>query len=271
MRTSEDLRRILAWQVAAGADEAIGESPVNRYAAIAQDAAAPPPSDPRPASTVLQRVDPPLKAAAEAREDAQDLAASAATLDELRAALEMFEGCPLKQTAMNLVFGDGNPEAKVMLVGEAPGEEEDRRGTPFIGVSGKLLDRMLGWIGLDRNSFYITNVLYWRPPGNRSPTQAEVAACLPFLKRHIEIVNPKLLVFVGGAAASALLGRAEGIGKLRGRWLNYESGGSAQPIQALATYHPAYLLRSPGQKREAWRDLLMIKDKLVSLGIHHKL
>ena len=156
-----------------------------------------------------------------------------------------------------------------MLVGEAPGEEEDRRGLPFVGVSGKLLDRMLGWIGLDRSSFYITNVVYWRPPGNRHPTQAEITACLPFLRRHIEIVSPRLLVFVGGSAASALLGRAEGIGKLRGRWLNYESPGLARPILALATYHPAYLLRSPAQKREAWRDLLMIKDKLQSLGVSH--
>ncbi|MFO0995620.1 MAG: uracil-DNA glycosylase [Alphaproteobacteria bacterium] len=268
MRTSDELRRILAWHIAAGADEAIGETPVDRYRTATQAKPAPP-AAPSPAPLVQPRLDPPLRPATATHEDARELAASAATLDELRAALERFDGCPLKQTAMNLVFGDGNPRATVMFVGEAPGEEEDRRGLPFVGVSGKLLDRMLRWIGLDRTSFYITNVLYWRPPGNRSPTQAEVAACLPFLKRHIELVGPRLLVFVGGAAASALLGRAEGIGKLRGRWFNYECPGSTEPIRALATYHPAYLLRSPGQKREAWRDLLLIKDKLVELGVRH--
>ena len=278
-----ELLRHLAWQVQAGADEAIGETPVDRTAArppappaseparaetpmaapvmAPAQAAPPPPPAPAPRPAAQQ----PLAAQSAIAADARDRAEAAQSLDALRAAVEAFDGCPLKQTATNTVFGDGNPSAKVMFIGEAPGEEEDRRGLPFVGVSGQLLDRMVRHIGLDRSSFYITNVLFWRPPGNRAPTQAEVSACLPFLRRHIELVGPRLLVFVGGSAASALLGRTEGIGKLRGRWMIYESPGLAQPASALATYHPAYLLRSPAQKREAWRDLLLLKAKMGTL------
>jgi DNA polymerase len=196
--------------------------------------------------------------------DARRLAAATSSLDELRQALAAFEGCALKHTAMNLVFGDGNPRAKVMFVGEAPGADEDRQGMPFVGLSGKLLDRMLAAIGLDRGSAYIANVLPWRPPGNRSPTSDEIAACLPFIERHIELVDPEVLVLVGGIAAKALLGRTEGITRLRGQWIDYSSLGLARPIPAMATFHPAYLLRSPGQKRLAWRDLLAIQARLVS-------
>ncbi|MBM3571644.1 MAG: uracil-DNA glycosylase, partial [Alphaproteobacteria bacterium] len=165
-------------------------------------------------------------------------------------------------TATNLVFGDGNPQAGLMLIGEAPGADEDRQGLPFVGVSGQLLDRMLAAIGRDRRSAYITNILPWRPPGNRQPTPAEIALCLPFIQRHIELVAPRVMVLVGGTSAKALLGRAEGIMKLRGRWFEYASVGLAQPVAALATYHPAYLLRTPAQKREAWRDLLAVKKKI---------
>ena len=281
-----ELLRHLAWQIQAGADEAIGEAPVDRYVArppipppasapiraeapraeplapaMAAAPVAPPAAAPAPRPTA-----PPLAAQSAIAADARERAEAAQSIEELRAAVEAFDGCPLKQTATNTVFADGNPKAKVMFIGEAPGEEEDRRGLPFVGVSGQLLDRMVRHIGLDRSTFYITNVLFWRPPGNRQPTQAEVAACLPFLRRHIELVAPRLLVFVGGSAASALLGRTEGIGKLRGRWLIYESPGLTQPASALATYHPAYLLRSPAQKREAWRDLLLLKAKLTTLG-----
>ena len=150
-------------------------------------------------------------------------------------------------------------------LGEAPGEDEDRQGVPFVGVSGKLLDRMLGAIGLDRTSYYITNTVYWRPPGNRKPMQSETAACLPFLKRHIELVSPKVLLFLGAAASAALLGRSEGITRLRGRWLVYD--GANGPIPALPTFHPAYLLRSPGQKRETWRDLLLLQERMRELGL----
>ncbi|MCX7354088.1 MAG: uracil-DNA glycosylase [Alphaproteobacteria bacterium] len=294
-----ELLRHLAWQVQAGADEAIGETPVDRYAArppaarpapapapepvraeapaqpapaiatapIAPQPASPPTAAaPAPAPAALRPAAQPLAAQSTIAADARDRAEAAQSLDELRASVEAFDGCPLKQTATNTVFADGNPKAKVMFIGEAPGEEEDRRGLPFVGVSGQLLDRMAQYVGLDRSSFYITNVLFWRPPGNRAPTQVEVAACLPFLRRHIELVGPRLLVFVGGSAASALLGRTEGIGKLRGRWMTYESPGLAQPASALATYHPAYLLRSPAQKREAWRDLLLLKAKMATLN-----
>ena len=167
-----------------------------------------------------------------------------------------------------MVFGDGDPNADVMIIGEAPGAEEDRKGAPFVGASGHLLGRMLAAIGLTRESVYITNVLFWRPPGNRNPTSAEVATCLPFVQRHIELVSPKVLVFVGGAAAKTLLDRTEGIMRLRGKWYEYQiptDAGEAVSIPALAMLHPAYLLRTPAQKRLAWLDLLSLRAKLGEL------
>ena len=264
MASRAELIAALRWQIEAGADEAIAEAPVDRYAlAIPRPAALRSPVE----RSVAHVPSPPARLGLEATGPGSDgprgQAESARTLDELAVLLRAFDGCPLKHTATNLVFGDGNPEARIMFVGEAPGEDEDRQGRPFVGVSGQLLDRMLAWIGLDRTKFYITNIVYWRPPGNRQPTQAEVAACLPFIERHIELVNPEILVFVGGAAAKALLGRNEGIKRLRGQWFSYASRAMARPVAAFATYHPAYLLRSPAQKREAWRDLLLIKEKLA--------
>lgn len=193
--------------------------------------------------------------------DAREQAAACQGLAELQAALAAFDGCPLKDTAINLCFADGNPEAQIMLVGEAPGAEEDRQGKPFVGPSGQLLDKMLATIGLDRTSVYITNVIYWRPPGNRTPTPAEIAACQPFLERQIELLQPKLIVFVGGIAARALLGVKEGVTKLRGRRFTYTTG-EGTDIPALVMFHPAYLLRQAMQKRLAWRDLLTIRDQL---------
>ncbi|MDR0662341.1 MAG: uracil-DNA glycosylase [Holosporales bacterium] len=178
-------------------------------------------------------------------------------MEELRAALEAFEGSPLKKTAMHLVFGEGNPQAPLMFVGEAPGADEDRLGRPFVGASGQLLDKMLAAIHLDRTQVYITNILPWRPPGNRTPTTEEMALFLPFVRRHIALVSPRLLCLVGGTAVKALLARQEGIMRLRGRWLPYENG-----IEVLPTYHPAFLLRSPGRKREAWQDFLSLHKKL---------
>jgi DNA polymerase len=151
-----------------------------------------------------------------------------------------------------------------MLIGEAPGAQEDRQGKPFVGPSGQLLDRMLATIGLDRSKVYITNVIYWRPPGNRTPTAAEIATCQPFLERQIELLQPKLLVFVGGIAARALLGVTEGVTKLRGRPFTYEAG-DGRSIPAIVMFHPAYLLRQPAQKRYSWRDLLAIKEKIKNL------
>jgi DNA polymerase len=199
---------------------------------------------------------------AEAARSARALAAGAATIAELAALVADFDLCPLKRTATNTVFMDGNPEAPVMIVGEAPGAEEDRLGRPFVGRSGQLLDRMLAAIGLDRTKVQITNVIYWRPPGNRKPTAAEIASCLPFVLRHIALSRPKVLVLTGGTAASALLDTPEGITRLRGRWFNLAVPGLDAPVPALPTFHPAYLLRAPERKREAWRDLLALQARL---------
>jgi DNA polymerase len=177
-----------------------------------------------------------------------------------------FEGCALRHTAMNLVFADGNPSAPVMFIGEAPGEDEDRQGKPFVGVSGQLLDRMLNAAGLDRKTnAYISNILFWRPPGNRSPTDAEIASCLPFAERHIALVKPQFLVLLGGVAAKSLLRSKEGITRLRGRWVDYMPPlGSelTEPIPCLPMYHPAYLLRQPGAKRQAWNDILLLITRI---------
>jgi DNA polymerase len=191
---------------------------------------------------------------------ARDSARNAATLDELRTLLDRFDGCPLKTTATQLVFADGNPQARVMLVGEAPGRDEDIAGLPFVGRSGKLLDRMLAAIGLDRTSVYIANIVPWRPPGNRTPTPQETQICLPFIRRQIELADPDILVCLGGPSAQGLLGIKDGIMKARGRWLAYHTG--SREIRALPTFHPAFLLRSPLQKRFAWRDFLAIKKAL---------
>ena len=191
---------------------------------------------------------------------AREAARSAGSLEELRAILDRFEGCALKQTATQLVFADGNPKGRVMLVGEAPGYEEDKQGLPFVGRSGKLLDLMLAAIGLDRSKVYIANIVPWRPPGNRTPTPQEAAICLPFLLRQIALSDPDVLVCLGGPSAQTLLGQKEGILKLRGRWFPFNSG--AREIRAMPTFHPAFLLRSPLQKRFAWRDFLAIKKAL---------
>ena len=184
------------------------------------------------------------------------------SLEELRQAMMSFNGCALKETAMNLVFADGNPKAPLMLVGEAPGADEDRQGLAFVGQSGQLLDKVLASVGLDRTKVYISNIIPWRPPGNRPPTTAEVAACQPFIERHIELVNPKVLVLLGGVAAKTLLGATEGIVKLRGTWKSYQPTPSSPVIKTIATFHPAYLLRSPGQKAMVWRDFLTIEKEL---------
>lgn len=184
-------------------------------------------------------------------------------LEELRKAVESFEGCSLRKTASNLVFSDGNPKAPIMLIGEAPGADEDREGKPFVGMSGQLLTRAFKCAGFDREKdLYISNTVFWRPPGNRQPTQQELDACFPFTQRHIEIINPKVLILVGSTAVKALLKTNEGITKLRGKWLDYTSPGLAQSIPAMAIYHPAYLLRSPSRKKDVWMDVLKIREKL---------
>lgn len=192
---------------------------------------------------------------------AREAARSAATLDELRAILESFEGCGLKASASRLVFADGTPSSRLMLVGEAPGAEEDKQGLPFVGRSGQLLDRMLAAIGLDRRQVYIANIVPWRPPGNRTPTPVETQICLPFVQRQIELCNPDILITIGQPSTGALLG-IQGITKNRGRWFSYQL--ESREIRAMPMLHPAYLLRSPIGKRHAWRDLLAIKKALDS-------
>jgi uracil-DNA glycosylase, family 4 len=210
-----------------------------------------------------RRLTPALKKVQAYIDEATQLAQSAQTLEELEKALHSFEGCGLKHTAMHTVFSSGNPQASIMLIGEAPGADEDRLGKPFVGLSGKLLDRMFHTIGYDRSKLYISNILPWRPPGNRPPTKEEAAMCLPFVERHIELINPKVLIFVGGTSAKTLLRTPTGITKIRGRFVDYHPyGDPSKTIPATALFHPAYLLRSPAQKRYVWLDLLTIKVAL---------
>jgi DNA polymerase len=248
----------LEWQVSLGIDEAIGDTPVNRYEVVpaakpAKGKPAAPTITPQGAPLVALEVDPVA--------EAEVLAKSAATLDELRAAQAGFEHCELKRGARNLVFSDGNRAAKVMIIGEAPGREEDRAGKPFIGRAGQLLDKMLAAIDLGRdqstpeNSVYIANIIPWRPPQNREPTPAEIAMMMPFVQRHIELVAPEIVVLMGNVSCQALLGK-RGITRLRGEW--HEVMGRA----AMPMLHPAYLLRQPNGKRAAWADLLALKARL---------
>lgn len=210
---------------------------------------------PAPASVTAAAPD---QAVMAAREEAR----KAATLEEVEAALARFDGCPLRKTAKNMCFARGNPKARLMIIGEAPGRDEDVVGKPFVGRAGQLLDRMLEAIGLNEEHVYITNVVYWRPPGNRTPTPQEVQTCQPFLERQIQLAGPEILLFAGGAAAKQFLGAAEGIMRLRGKWRTYNTGD--RQIRCMATLHPAYLLRNPASKRLAWRDLLAIKSALDS-------
>ena len=271
MQGDNSLVHLLKWYVEAGVDEALGVDPIDRLAPKpAAPENTPMPVPPAAASRRNEEAARAPSAELVSREEtarsAREAAESASTLDELRNALASFDGCALKKTAKNLVFGDGNPAGPLMFIGEAPGGEEDRQGVPFVGPAGKLLDLMLDSIGLDRERAYITNILPWRPPGNRSPTDGEISACLPFIKRHIELVAPRILILVGGTAAKTLLGKTQGITRLRGQWYSYDLSQMGTPIDARAILHPAYLLRSPAQKRETWQDLLEIKHRLVMIG-----
>jgi DNA polymerase len=197
-----------------------------------------------------------------------DDVASLASLAELKAAVEAYEGCPLKPYATRAVFGDGNPFADIMLIGEAPGAQEDIQGKPFVGRSGKLLDQMLEAIGLNRaESVYITNVTFWRPPDNRNPTPAELESCRPFVNKHIALVKPKILVLVGGVPTKHMLQTPTGIMKLRGQWQQLQVPGVKEPIPTLPVFHPAYLLRNPPAKREAWADMQALRTKGEQLGV----
>jgi len=271
-RERERAIALLRWYIEMGADEAIGTEPANRFApppAPPQPVADAPPSPAappaRPSASRAVAAAPPralVESPAEGAQSARRLAASAETVSALATLVAGFDGCALKRTATNTVFADGNPAAPVMIIGEGPGADEDRIGRPFVGRAGQLLDRMLAAIGLDRQGVHITNVVYWRPPGNRTPTTAEIASCLPFVLRHIALVHPKLLVLAGGTAAAALLPGGQGITRLRGRWFDLEIPGLAEPVPTLPMFHPSFLLRTPERKREAWRDLLALRARL---------
>jgi len=247
-----EAQALLLWYAAMGVDEAIGEAPVDCFAALAAEPS-PPRTQPRPRPAAAR---PPAAASGEGVMSI----GQAATLAELEALVAGFEGCALKRTAKSLCFARGREDARIMLIGEAPGRDEDLQGKPFVGRAGQLLDRMLAAIGLAEEHVYITNTVYWRPPGNRTPTPEEVEACAPFLARQIELLSPDVLVLLGGAAVRNILGVAEGIMRLRGKWLSYACAG--RDIATLPTLHPAYLLRTPEDKRLAWRDLLMVKEAL---------
>ena len=262
------VQQLLAFYLEAGVDCALADEPVDRLAEPDAVLPAAPPREvvpPRPlretpaAMPAVPRSE--ITVAPEAViASAREAARTAPTLEALRALLENFEGCALRHTATRLVFADGNPQARVMLVGEAPGRDEDIEGLPFVGRSGKLLDRMIAAIGLDRSKAYIANVIPWRPPGNRTPTPQETQICLPFIQRQIELVNPDVLVTLGNPSTQALLATREGIMRTRGKWFDYDTG--TRVIRAVATFHPAYLLRSPSYKRMSWQDLRAIAKAL---------
>jgi DNA polymerase len=249
----------LALQTDWGADEALEDAPPDRARAPA-----PPRPEAVPDRTPVAATPTPMRAAAPAPVAARAAAAAAAadSLSALRDAIAAFDGSALRETATNLVFADGARESGLMMIGEAPGADEDRLGRPFVGQSGQLLDRMLASVGLVREGgFYITNILPWRPPGNRTPTDAEIALFLPFVMRHIALVRPHHVVLLGGVSAKALLRAKEGITRLRGRWHQVEVEGLGS-LPMLATLHPAYLLRTPAAKRDAWADLLLLRRTL---------
>ncbi|HUB95913.1 MAG TPA: uracil-DNA glycosylase [Stellaceae bacterium] len=252
---------LLRWYVEMGVDEAIAADPQDRLASppplpVPRPVAAPPMPSP-PSRTATE----PVGGVASAKA----AAAAATTLAALRAAVAAFDGCGLKRTATNTVFSDGVAGAPLLVVGEAPGADEDRQGLPFVGRSGQLLDRMLAAIGRDRKrDTYITNMLFWRPPGNRKPTDEEIATCLPFVWRLIALAAPRVVLLSGGTAAAALLDRRDGITRLRGRWFALAVPGLETPVPTLATYHPSFLLRSPARKGEAWHDMLEVQAKLES-------
>ena len=261
----------LRWWIRAGVSDALDEAPHDRFAesVAAKDRPGPAPArEPSRAPPDAESSARSGNAPGAAETSAHALAEAALDLEALRAAMAGFEGCTLKRTATQLVFADGVPGSRVMFVGEAPGGDEDRMGRPFVGRAGQLLDRMLAAIGLDRRHVYIANVVPWRPPGNRTPTAQETQACLPFIRRQIDLVDPEILVCLGGSAVQTLLGVSGGITRARGAWFDYQRD-SGPPIRALAMFHPAYLLRQPAQKRLAWADMRTLANALRTPSSHH--
>jgi len=284
MSQIHEIQAALEWHVDVGADEAIAEAPVNRLkppahsmqealARIEQPQAQQAPQTSAQMNTSFQPPAPPSDdqmplGAAEASQEARRIAAACDTLEALEEAIQNFEGCPLKRTAKNTVFAAGNPKAKIMLIGEAPDTGEDQTGKPFVNATGQLLDRMFEAIGLSRDAdkpdeaIYLTNIIFWRPPGNRPPSNSELAVCQPFVERHIELAKPDLLVYAGAVSAKTLLQTGQGITKLRGKWHEFKTDRLEAPIPVMPIFHPSFLLQSPAQKKHAWADLLKIKAKL---------
>lgn len=270
--TTPSLRELLAFYAEAGVDDALAEEASNRFLAVSKPV---PQADARPQP---QRAAAPRAASPEPRPAqptavpdggqvalARERAARATSLEELQLELAAFDGCNLKFTAKNLVFADGNPQSGVMLVGDAPGRDEDLEGIPFVGRPGQLLDRMLAAIGLDRQSVYLANVIPWRPPGNRNPTAQEAEICRPFIERQIELANPRLIVTLGGCSAKILLDASESVLRLRGGWQTHVTAAGVS-IPAMPTLDPDYLLRNPAHKKLAWRDFLEVKARLREPG-----
>lgn len=263
---SSDTRALLDWQRAVGVDLAVGEEPVDQFALSASKIATP---AKKPSPSILPETkSAPIPAPEEISIDAEietakSLAAAATDLQQLQEALAAYDGCPLKLRATQLVFADGNPEADIMFIGEAPGRDEDLQGKPFVGRSGQLLDRIIAAIGLDRTKVYIANTVPWRPPGNRTPTPAEIATCAPFLRRQIELVAPKLIMTLGAPAAQTMFETKSPISRMRGQWRELSIG--QLTIKALPTLHPAFLLRQPAQKRNVWRDMLALRQAIDKL------
>ena len=285
--TAQLYKQALQFHADNGVDVAVNDTPRDYYAAPAMPSpkaampSAPAPQMPQgaqPSIVEQAAVMAPVLGASDARNEAIKVASAANTLEELREAIQSFDGIPLKKTASNMVFSSGNPAAAIMLIGDAPISDDDRAGEAFLGENGALLDKILACIDIKRgaedvkNSIYLSNILNWRPPGNRSPAQGEIEASLPFIERHIQLAQPKLLIFCGGVAAKALLGRSEGISRLRGKWHDYmpqveEYSAGASVIPAIATYSPANLLKTPTQKRGMWADILSVQQKREALGL----
>jgi DNA polymerase len=277
----QDAAALLRWYVDHGIDETIGEEAIDRFAlppptavaAVPAASAGPAASTPAAPTPIRAPIAPPVARAPvplespQLAEDAREVSRRATTIAELEEAVRAFEGCALKRTAKNTVFADGVAGAPVMIVGEAPGADEDRLGKPFVGVSGQLMDRMFAAIGMSRErDLYITNILFWRPPGNRTPTLSEQAICLAFTRRHIELARPKVVVLAGGTAVKAVLNTTEGITRLRGKWTTLTLDDGSE-VPALPTFHPAYLLRTPASKHQSWADLLSLDKRLKELGV----
>jgi DNA polymerase len=266
MKEKLSIAGVLQWYLDAGVDETISDVPQNRFnEATLKEVTSPKKSNLNMAPAAKQQI---LTVPEALLNDACRIAAAASSIEELNNALLHYDGCTLKKTATNLVFGIGNPNAKIVLIGESPGAEEDRSGLPFVGPGGQLLDKMLASIGLDHDKVFLSNIVFWRPPGNRTPTAQEISLCMPFVERLIELIDPEVIIILGGSAAKSLLAETAGVSRLRGKWYTYSTPRLSRPVQATVLFHPSYLLSSPVHKREAWQDLLMIFDKLKDFSLN---